>query len=126
MPSAHLHLMVRAEIVNPPGVNDIEAVKTFMTDLVGHVRMKILSPARSLWCDEPGNEGITADVLLTTSNAVVHIWNYEDNTGRLDFDLYSCAPFTPEEVIEFIGKHFSVTKLAHRFINREHDLIDIA
>jgi S-adenosylmethionine/arginine decarboxylase-like enzyme len=126
MPSAHLHLMVRAEIVNPPGVNDVEAVKTFMTDLVGHVRMKILSPARSLWCDEPGNEGITADVLLTTSNSVIHIWNYEDNTGRLDFDLYSCAPFTVEEVVDFIKQHFEVTRLSTRFINREHDLIDIA
>jgi S-adenosylmethionine/arginine decarboxylase-like enzyme len=120
MPSAHLHLMVRAEIVNPPGVNDVEAVKTFMTNLVSHVRMKILSPARSLWCDEPGNEGITADVLLTTSNSVVHIWNYEDNTGRLDFDLYSCAPFTPQEVIEFISDHFQLTRLDFKFIDREN------
>lgn len=125
MPSAHLHLMVRAEIVNPPGVNDVDAVKTFMTDLVGHVRMKILSPARSMWCDEPGNEGITADVLLTTSNAVIHIWNYEDDTGRLDFDLYSCAPFTAEEVIDFIGKHFKLTSVAYRFFNRDN-LYDIA
>lgn len=125
MPSAHLHLMVRAEIVNPPGVNDVEAVKTFMTDLVDHVRMKVLSPARSLWCDEPGNEGITADVLLTTSNSVVHIWNYVDNTGKFDFDLYSCAPFTPEEVIAFIKERFQVTRIVHKFIDRERDLLDI-
>jgi hypothetical protein len=89
MPSAHLHLMVRAEIVNPPGVNDVEAVNTFMTTLVDKVRMKVLSPAITLWCDEPGNEGITSSILLTTSNSVVHIWNYEDGTGLLEFDLYS-------------------------------------
>jgi S-adenosylmethionine/arginine decarboxylase-like enzyme len=126
MPSAHLHLMVRAEIVNPPGVNDVEAVKNIMTDLVDHVRMKVLSPARALWCDEPGNEGITADVLLTTSNSVIHIWNYENNRGKLDFDLYSCAPFTPEEVIEFLKERFQVTRHVFRFIDRESELKDVA
>jgi hypothetical protein len=66
--------------------------------------MKVLSPAVTLWCDEPGNEGITSSILLTTSNSVVHIWNFEDDTGLLEFDLYSCAPFTPEEVIAYIGE----------------------
>ena len=125
MPSTHLHLMVRAEIVNPPGVNDVEAVNTFMTDLVAQVRMKILSPAVTLWCDEPGNEGITSSILLTTSNSVVHIWNYPDNTGLFEFDLYSCAPFTPIEVIEYIRKRFEVTKIAYKFIDREHDLVEL-
>lgn len=118
--------MVRAEIVNPPGVNDVEAVKDIMTDLVDHVRMKVLSPARALWCDEPGNEGITADVLLTTSNSVIHIWNYEDNTGKLDFDLYSCAPFTPEEVIDFLKSRFEIGWHVWRFIDRERALQDVS
>jgi S-adenosylmethionine/arginine decarboxylase-like enzyme len=118
--------MLRAEIVNPPSRNDVEAVKEFMTDLVSHVRMKILSPARSIWCDEPGNEGITADVLLTTSNSVIHIWNYENNTGKLDFDLYSCAPFTPNEVIEFISSRFDIVRYVYRFIDRENSLQDIS
>lgn len=125
MPSAHLHLMVRAEIVNPPGVNDVKAVDTFMTTLVDHVRMKILSPAVTLWCDEPGNEGITSSILLTTSNSVIHIWNYEDGTGLLEFDLYSCAPFTPFEVIDYLSAHFKLTKVAYKFIDRAHDLIEI-
>lgn len=125
MPSVHLHLMVRAEIVNPPGVNDVKAVDTFMTNLVSHVRMRVLSPAVTLWCDEPGNEGITSSILLTTSNSVIHIWNYEDGTGLLEFDLYSCAFFTPEEVTGFIKTHFSVTKMRYKFIDREHDLVDI-
>lgn len=125
MPSAHLHLMVRAEINNPPTATDLVYVNDFMTGLVAHVRMKVLSPARTLWCDEPGNEGITSDILLTTSNSVVHIWNYEDNTGLFEFDLYSCAPYTPEEVVDYIKAHFDVTKVAYKFIDREHDLIDI-
>lgn len=126
MASTHLHLMVRAEIVNPPGVNDVKAVDIFMTKLVDHVRMKVLSPAVTLWCDEPGNEGITSSILLTTSNSVVHIWNYEDGTGLFEFDLYSCAPFTAEEVIDYIKTHFDVTKLAHKFIDRSLDLVDIS
>lgn len=126
MPQAHLHLMVRAEIVNPPGVNDVGAVVSFLSDLVDRVRMRVLMPPRALWCDEPGNEGITGDVLLTTSNSVVHIWNYDDGTGLLEFDLYSCAPFTPEEVVNFIQERFQVTKVVYKFIDREHDLVDIS
>ena len=125
MPQAHLHLMVRAEINSPPTVADIDYVNNFLTDLVTEVRMKILRPATSLWCDEPGNEGITGDILLTTSNSVVHIWNYEDGTGLFEFDLYSCAPFTPKEVVAFIKQRFDVTKIVYKFIDREHDLIEI-
>jgi S-adenosylmethionine/arginine decarboxylase-like enzyme len=117
--------MVRAEIVNPPGVNDVGAVISFLTDLVDRVRMKVLMPARALWCDEPGNEGITGDILLTTSNSVIHIWNYEDDTGLLEFDLYSCAPFTPEEVVDLLEERFQLTKVVYKFIDRQNDLIDI-
>jgi S-adenosylmethionine/arginine decarboxylase-like enzyme len=117
--------MVRAEIVNPPGVNDVGAVVSFLTDLVDRVRMKVLMPARALWCDEPDNEGITGDILLTTSNSVIHIWNYEDDTGLLEFDLYSCAPFTPEEVVDLLEERFQLTKVVYKFIDRQNDLIDI-
>lgn len=122
MPSAHLHLMVRAEIANPPGPNQVDHVNAFMTNLVDHVRMKVLSPAVTLWCDEPGNEGITSSILLTTSNSVVHIWN---DTGLFEFDLYSCAPYTPDEVIDFIKQYFDVKKIVYKFIDRSTDLIEI-
>lgn len=56
---------------------------------------------------------------------MIHIWNYEDGTGLFEFDLYSCAPFTPSEVIAFIKQHFNVTKLGHKFIDRSVDLIVI-
>lgn len=125
MPAAHLHIMVRAEIANPPGRDSVDHVNTFMTSLVDHVRMKVLSPAVTLWCDEPGNEGITSSILLTTSNSVVHIWNYEDNTGLFEFDLYSCAPYTPDEVVSFIRQYFDVTKIVYKFIDRSTDLIEI-
>jgi S-adenosylmethionine/arginine decarboxylase-like enzyme len=118
-------LLVRAEILSPPQKQDVKFVDDFMTTLVDRVRMKVLSPAVTLWCDEEGNEGITSSILLTTSNSVIHIWNYEDGTGLLEFDLYSCAPFTPEEVIGYIRENFYVTKVSYKFIDREHDLIDI-
>lgn len=122
MPSAHLHLMVRAEIANPPGRNQVDHVTTFLTALVDHVRMKVLMPARALYCDEPGNEGVTGDILLTTSNSVVHIWN---DTGLFEFDLYSCAPYTPKEVVDFIQDYFDVKKIVYKFIDRSTDLIEL-
>jgi S-adenosylmethionine/arginine decarboxylase-like enzyme len=125
MPYAHLHLLVRAEIINPPRRDQLSFIDSFMTTLVYRVRMKVLSPAVTLWCDEPGNEGITSSILLTTSNSVIHIWNHKDGTGLLEFDLYSCSPFTPEEVIGYIRENFQVTKVSYKFIDREHDLKEI-
>lgn len=120
MPSAHLHLLISAQIKNPPGKNDCKKVEDFMRGMVKHVRMKILRDASALWCDEEGNEGITADVLLTTSHSMLHIWNESiDGTCRMEFDLYSCAPFSVEEVFEYVTAHFDVSHASYKFLNRE-------
>lgn len=118
-PSAHLHLLVNAQIKNPPGPQDCEKINEFMRGMVKHVRMKIMLEPVSAWCDELGNEGITSTVILTTSHCVMHIWNLQDS-GIMQFDLYSCAPFSVNEVMEFIAKHFDVTSASYKFLDREN------
>lgn len=121
-PSAHLHLLINAKIKNPPGPNDCDKVNEFMRGLVSHVRMKVMIEPVSAWCSDLGNEGITSTVILTTSHCAMHIWNFPDpHDSVMQFDLYSCAPFQVNEVMEFISKHFDVVSASYKFLDRETD-----
>lgn len=120
-PSAHLHLLINADIKNPPGPNDCEKISKFMCGMVNHVRMRIMIDPVTAWCDDLGNEGITSTVILTTSHCTLHIWNLpEPNSSKMQFDLYSCAPFEVDEVMDFISHHFDVVSAGYKFLDREH------
>jgi S-adenosylmethionine/arginine decarboxylase-like enzyme len=125
-PTAHLHLLINADIKNPPGPNQCNFVTEFMKGMVNHVRMRIMIDPVTAWCDDLGNEGITSTVILTTSHCTMHIWNLpEPNNSKMQFDLYSCAPFNVEEVLDFIGQHFDVISAGYKFLDREHDFIEV-
>jgi S-adenosylmethionine/arginine decarboxylase-like enzyme len=88
--------------------------------------MKIMIEPSTAWCNDEGNEGITSTVVLTTSHCAMHIWNFpEPNESVLQFDLYSCAPFTAVEVIEFIGAHFDITSAKYKFLDREDGFVEL-
>ena len=126
-PSAHLHLIVQATIKNPPQEHECEKVSNFMNDMVDHVRMRVMIPPATAWCADAGNEGITSIVVLTTSHAVVHIWNMpEPYDSKFEFDLYSCSAFTPEEVIAKIQESWDVTSIYYKFLDRENNLQELA
>ena len=125
-PSAHLHLIVQATIRNPPQANECDRVSEFMTSMVEHVRMRVMIPPATEWCADAGNEGITSIVVLTTSHSVVHIWNFpEPHLSKLEFDLYSCSAFSPEEVISHIRSWFDVDSISYKFLDRENGLIEL-
>lgn len=126
-PSAHMHLLINAQILDPPGPDSCEQINAFMRGMVEHVRMKVMLDPVSAWCDEPGNEGITSTVILTTSHCAMHIWNLPDpQPSMMQFDLYSCAPFDVGEVFDYIKRHFKVISASYKFLDRENDLVEIS
>lgn len=126
-PSAHMHLLLNAQITDPPGPESCERINEFMRGMVEHVRMKVMLDPVTAWCDEPGNEGITSTVILTTSHCAMHIWNLpEPHPSMMQFDLYSCAPFEVSEVYEYISRHFNVISASYKFLDRERELIEIS
>lgn len=119
-PSAHLHLLIRAEIQNPPGPNDCDKVNAIMRGLVEHVRMKVMLEPVSAFCTDAGNEGITSTVILTTSHCAMHIWNnVAPDPSIMQFDLYSCAPFEVNEVFSYLRQHFEIDNASFKFLDRE-------
>ena len=121
-PSAHLHLIVQAKLHNPPGPDSVNDIKQLMTDLVAHVRMHVLVAPSATYCTDKGNEGITSTVILSTSHSAMHIWDFPDSDepALMQFDLYSCAAFTPEEVIQFLKDRLGIYDVAYKFLDREN------
>jgi len=114
----HRHLLVRGYFGKPPKTED--RVNFFLTDLVRKVRMKILAGPSSIYVNDPGNEGVTGTVTLTTSHAAIHIWD-ANFPAMFQFDLYSCSNFTTEEVLDCLDEHFELKYGNYVFIDRNKD-----
>jgi S-adenosylmethionine/arginine decarboxylase-like enzyme len=76
-------------------------VEDWLSRVVEKVRMKVMREPWAGWDDTPGNEGVTGDVILTTSHCSIHIWNNAE-PPYAKADLYSCAEFEPGEFLEMI------------------------
>ena len=56
----HKHLLIRAEIKNPPGADDVEATKDWVRNLIETIGMKLLAGPFCEYVHVEGNAGITA------------------------------------------------------------------
>ena len=107
----HKHFIIDATIANAP--KDEESMKDFLRTLITDIGMTVakLSHDQSnpiaWYCDEEGNEGMTAAGILTTSHVVFHVWD-RGETAEIHFDLYSCSDFTPEGILEKLDAMFGV------------------
>lgn len=121
----HKHLIVRAQVNNPP--RDVDVAKAWIQVLVGQIGMKLVTklpdnPA-GFYSDMPGNSGITAVAIIETSHVTLHVWD-EDEPSLIQLDVYSCAPFEPEEVFT----HFAIFEpisIQYKFIDRNTGLNEV-
>lgn len=109
--NVHKHLLITATVVNP--TESPEVVKQWLDRLVEIAGMKTLMPARAKYCDDIGNEGVTGDIIITTSHATIHLWE-----NLLQADLYSCREFNELDVIQHVYAHFNVLDMDFQVIDR--------
>ncbi len=111
----HLHLLVKGYMKTPPKTEKV--LNIWFTQLVQNVGMKVVAGPTSVYVDEPGNEGLTGTVTLSTSHASIHIWD-NINPAMFQFDLYSCSNFTPKQVLNHIDDWFGLQEAHWQFIDR--------
>jgi S-adenosylmethionine/arginine decarboxylase-like enzyme len=111
----HKHLIVRAEINNPP--KDVEYLKSWMSDFIKFINMKVMLGPYVAYCDNVGNRGITGVAVIETSHIAIHVWD-EPNPALMQLDVYSCANFDPYKIAEKIKTDFSAVKCDYKFLNR--------
>lgn len=117
----HKHLIIRAEVNQPP--DDTKVIDQWMSQLVEKIGMKILMGPFSAYCDVPGNRGLTSVTIIETSHIALHVWD-EFAPGLMQLDVYTCSTLDPYEVIEAIADFYPV-KVEMKYLDREHDLVEL-
>ena len=119
----HKHLIIRAEAVKPPV--EISFLTNWLQDFIKSIKMKVLMGPYVVYHNVPGNRGITGAAIIETSHVIMHVWD-EPSPALMQFDVYSCGEFEPEEICKKIQKDFDVIKIEYKFLDRETELKDIA
>lgn len=136
----HKHLVVRAEIANPPTACSPSKTRGFLNKLscfahgiyirgetegwlkglIERINMKTMFGPKAEYCHVEGNRGMTAFAIIETSHIVLHTWD-ECQPAILQLDVYTCSDLEVQDVLDELG-WFQPTKVEYKFIDREHDL----
>ena len=120
-PLVHKHLIVRAEVKNPP--KDETRAKEFLRELIEGINMKILFGPEARYVDVVGNRGLTCFAIIETSHVVMHTWD-ECAPAMIQLDVYTCGELNTNVVFDFL-QQFDVIKMDYKFLDRETDLHEI-
>lgn len=121
MAAVHKHLIVRAEVNDPP-VDESWAIQ-WISQLTSDIGMNILLGPFAKYLDVPGNRGLTVATIIETSHIVMHVWD-EDKPAMLQLDVYTCGPLDTDIIFKAINE-FDPVKLEYKYLDREHSLIEV-
>ena len=119
----HKHLIIRAEAINPP--MEVSHLTDWMHNFIDYINMKVLMGPYVVYHDVLGNRGITGAAIIETSHIVMHVWD-EPSPALMQFDVYSCGEFNPEDICKKIQKDFDIVKIDYKFLDRENGLKDVS
>jgi S-adenosylmethionine/arginine decarboxylase-like enzyme len=120
-PLVHKHLIVRAEVTNPP--KDETLAKEYLKELIESINMKILFGPEARYVDIPGNRGLTCFAIIETSHIVMHTWD-ECEPAMIQLDVYTCGALDTDVVFDSL-RRFDVIKMDYKFLDRENNLKEI-
>ena len=115
----HKHLIVRAEVNNPP--KDVDKLTEWLKDFIASINMKIMLGPYVAYCNNEGNRGITGVAVIETSHIAIHVWD-EPVPALMQLDVYSCAEFNPYLIADKLKKDFEVVRMDYKFLNRDTGL----
>ena len=115
----HKHLIINANSNNP--LIDPKTTEDFLRELVDKIGMKIKIGPFAAYCEADGNNGITAAVCIETSHVALHFWD-KANPPYLRMDVYSCADFDVDLVLDTVNKTFETTDLNYILLDRNNNI----
>lgn len=121
MPLEHKHLIVRAEVNNPPTSEPL-AIQ-WVSNLVDRIGMKILMGPYAKYLDVSGNRGLTVVTIIETSHIAMHVWD-EISPALLQLDVYTCGSLDPNLILEAL-QQFEPVKVEYKYLDREHELKEL-
>ena len=116
----HKHLIIRAEVKDPPVEKDKQRISDWMRKLIKTIDMKLLAGPVVRYVKVKGNKGLTCVCIIETSHIALHVWE-EHKPPLIQLDVYTCGPFTPIKVFNAM-KEFEPVKIGWKYLDRERDL----
>lgn len=117
----HKHLVVRAEVKNPP--RDEDKIIEWIGDLIRDIGMKVLIGPFAKYLDVVGNRGLTVAAIIETSHVAMHVWD-ETDPGLLQLDVYTCGPLDTSVIFRYL-EQFDPVKVEYKYLDREHGLTEV-
>jgi len=118
-PLVHKHVIIRAEVLNPP-TNENTASNQIQT-LIDRIGMKVLMGPFAKYVEMKGNRGLTVAAIIETSHIVLHSWD-ETDPALIQLDVYTCGAFDPRTVFEWVEEYYNPVKMEYKYLDREHAL----
>lgn len=116
----HKHIVIRAEIKNPPKESEMSYMETWFLSLIHALNMKILRGPITAYCDVSGNKGFTGTCIIETSHIACHIWD-ESDPALLQLDVYTCGDMDIDVVVRMV-QFFEPVKIEYMLLDREHSI----
>jgi S-adenosylmethionine/arginine decarboxylase-like enzyme len=98
-------------------------VEQWLKNVVELIGMKVCRGPISAYVDVTGNEGATGVVIIETSHIAIHVWDRR-MPALVQLDVYTCGAFEPQKIFNAL-QEFDVQKLEYKYLDREHELIEI-
>jgi S-adenosylmethionine/arginine decarboxylase-like enzyme len=116
----HEHLIVRAEIKNPPRAHDIKTMNAWFEDLIESIGMKILMGPFCVYSEMVGNRGFTGICAIETSSITLHVWD-EANPAFLQLDVYTCSDVNLDTVFDCM-RIFMPDNIEYLYVDRNREI----
>ena len=116
-PIKHKHLLIRAEVSDPPKTE--EHIIFWIKTLIKKIDMKILAGPYASKVTKKGNAGITGVAIIETSHIVMHTWD-ENNPSLIQLDVYSCKDFKETDVLDSLSE-FKPIEVDYKYFDRENN-----
>lgn len=117
----HKHIIIRAEINDPPNKDELDFMRTWFKDLIFNIGMKLLKGPYVYYLNKKGNRGFTGVAIIETSHIALHVWD-EDNPSLMQLDVYTCGDLDLDVVFESV-KCFDPVKTEYIFLDRKNNLV---
>jgi len=89
---------------DPALMQNAEAIRDFVKQLCERIKMRRYGDTQVVFFgDDPRVTGFSMTQLIETSLISAH---FADASGAIYLDVFSCAPYDPEEVAKFAATYF--------------------
>jgi S-adenosylmethionine/arginine decarboxylase-like enzyme len=117
----HKHLLIRAEVKNPPKTE--EHIIKWMNNLIAKIDMNILAGPYASKVSKKGNKGISGVAIIDTSHIGIHTWD-ETDPALIQLDVYSCKEFNKIDVLSCIEEFDPIT-VDYKYFDRENNFKEL-